>query len=143
MQKVLRRSVLVKRQAARKAAQVDKKEELIRKINLHQQAKHLSKLVRKDVRAERRARREDWFQGPLAPRRDVGEAAKTYGTVAVAQMRHLDKLHWRKSGIVEGDRVVVVKKGHPDQGKIGTVTELMEKAEAVVIKGLNKVGCTR
>jgi len=37
--------------------------------------------------AAREARRENWELGPLAPRRDVGENARTYGTADGSQLR--------------------------------------------------------
>lgn len=41
--------------------------------------------LRTRIRAERVARREDWFLGPLAPRRDAGKKGKDLGVVTTAE----------------------------------------------------------
>ena len=141
MQKLLRRTALVKRQAARKAKQREGKDASdTRKIQLNEQtATNVS--IRQNIRAARLARHEDWYLGPLAPKRDAGESRDTYGTLSPRLLRGVEKpkdklKNW---GIVEGDRVVIVQEGHRERGKIGKVREIRKGAEECFISGLNRV----
>ncbi|MCJ1473233.1 hypothetical protein MMC13_001884 [Lambiella insularis] len=140
MQKLLRRTALVKRQAARKAAQrqgrLDSDE---RKLRLNEQ-KTINISVRSDTRAARLARHEDWLLGPLAPKRDAGDARDTYGTLDARRLRGVDKPkdQVKDWGIVEGDRVVIVLDGHRERGKIGRVREVRKEAEECFVTGLNR-----
>jgi large subunit ribosomal protein L24 len=93
------------------------------------------------IRAARVARREDWQLGLLAPRRDVGEGAETYGTVGKklvegVKKRRPDKKDW---GIRTGDRVVVTGTWEREKGRIGEVAEVKSEKGEVVVKGLNLV----
>jgi large subunit ribosomal protein L24 len=142
MQKVIRRTLLAKRQAARRNAvragksSSDARE--LRKMGL----KRISQSLRADTQAARVARREDWLLGPLAPRRDAGDAREAYGAVDTVRMQSVEKVKgtWRRWGIVEGDRVVIVQEGHRERGFIGIVSEVREKSEDCIVRGLNKVG---
>jgi large subunit ribosomal protein L24 len=83
--------------------------------------------------------KEDWYLGPLAPRRDVGERAATYGSVdanayRLPERQAEDYKQWFP--IAEGDRVVVIK-GH-EKGKIGVIDEVDAVREAVVIRDMNR-----
>lgn len=79
--------------------------------------------------------------GPLAPRRDVGESAATYGAIKPQRLRGVlkAKKDIKKWGIVPGDRVVVIQRGHNEIGKIGTVGEVREGAEECTITDINMV----
>ena len=142
MQKVLRRSELVHRQAARKAVARKRLRYIDERRLRKDQETQIIQLNNKDIRAERKARREDWVQGPLAPKRDVGDAGKVYGAVEPRRIRGVDKSRFKKWGIVAGDRVVIVKEGHKDQGKIGKVSEVKVRAEECTVEGLNMVSET-
>ena len=141
MQKLLRRTELAKRQAARKyAARKEKWESDTRKLRVQEQ-KVTNISIRNDRRAALVARHEDWHLGPLAPKRDVGDAQYTYGSLDSRRFRGVEKpkeevKNW---GIVRGDRVVIVQNGHPERGRIGTVTEVREEAEECFVKGMNRV----
>ncbi|MCJ1379401.1 hypothetical protein MMC17_002502 [Xylographa soralifera] len=140
MQKLLRRTALVKKQAARKvAARQGKSDSDDRKLRLNEQ-KIINISVRHDTRAARLARQEDWLLGPLAPKRDVGNTRETYGTLDPRRLRSVDKLkdQIKDWGIVEGDRVVVVQDGHRERGKIGKVREVRKEAEECFVTGLNR-----
>ena len=141
MQKLLRRTALVKRQAARKAvARQGKSDSDDRKLRLNEQ-KNINVSVRRDTRAARLARHEDWLLGPLAPKRDVGNAKETYGTMDPRRLRAVDKPKDQRKdwGIVEGDRVVIVQDGHRERGKIGKVREVRQEAQECFVMGLNRV----
>ena len=83
--------------------------------------------------------------GPLAPKRDVGNAKDTYGTLSPRRFRGVEKPkgQYKEWGIVEGDRVVIVQDGHREQGKIGTVREVRKEAEECTVQGLNQVSFTK
>ncbi|MCJ1245996.1 hypothetical protein MMC30_003200 [Trapelia coarctata] len=140
MQKLLKRTALVKRQAARKAAdRAGKFESDSRKLRVNEQSQ-INVSIRGDRRAAQRARHEDWLLGPLAPKRDVGEARDSYGTLSPRRLRGVEKPKAQAKGwgIVAGDRVVVVQEGHRDRGKIGKVKEVRRDAEECFVQGLNR-----
>src|SRR6186713_959423 len=139
MQKLLRHSELVRRQAARRSAKEAGKKAVDKKQSIEHELLQQRREINADIHKERRARREDWIQGPLAPKRDVGDAAKTFGTISTTRVRAVEKLKWKKYGIVEGDRVVFIQKGHWDRGKIGKVTDVSEESETCTIEGINTV----
>lgn len=106
--------------------------------------------------------REDWKLGPLRPNRAVGQEAQTYGAMSQEGMRRPpvpvrvqknrnevlekqgkelkypivvdDKKYFH---IVAGDRVVVIK--GREQGKIGTVYDILPESHEVIVKDINKV----
>lgn len=141
MQKVLRRTALAKRQAARRVAKgAGKNRSDDRKIRVQEQSQ-INTEFRTRIIAARTSRREDWLLGPLAPKRDVGDAKDTYGTIGTRGLRGVEKAEgeWKDWCIEEGDRVVVVENGHRDRGKIGKVREVRARAEACTVEGLNLV----
>jgi len=141
MQKLLKRTALVKRQAARKAAdRRGKYESDSRKLRVNEQTQ-IYVSIRGDRRAAQRARHEDWLLGPLAPKRDAGESRDTYGTLSPRRLRGVEKpkAQVKDWGIVAGDRVVIVQEGHRDKGKIGKVREVRKDAEECFVQGLNRV----
>ncbi|KIW31424.1 uncharacterized protein PV07_03074 [Cladophialophora immunda] len=118
------------------------------------------------IKAERRARREDWVMGPLAPKRDVGTKQDFYGTVSnllyqgpvfPPNVRHgprsngwdpvggegseEDQKEWEGFGnegnIVEGDRVCIVKGRDGLIGQIGKVKDVSNDSKELRIEGLN------
>ena len=149
MQKLLKRSSLAQRQAARK---LEAQRTRLAKVQAQQQKNEnlqRERAQRKVERAEKIARREDWVKGHLAPRRDVGEEGAKYGTLDVAALqgkivqrntkKSKERARKEESGIVVGDRVVVVEEGHRDMGKIGKVTELRKDRQEVLVEAMNRV----
>jgi large subunit ribosomal protein L24 len=150
MQKVIRRTILAEKQAARRAAKRrDTARRETRKTNREQNI-YVRKDATQEIQKRRAERKEDWELGPLAPRRDVGDKKETYGTISTQRLRGpllearerweaLKSVGGRHLNIVADDRVVLLE--GRDKGKIGKVisTDLM-RAECVV-EGLNMV-CT-
>jgi large subunit ribosomal protein L24 len=167
-EKLLRRAQLAKRKAQRrldrdKDAKVKDEEHEARRAMLHQRKIFTGQLV-----AARKARREDWELGPLAPRRDVGDQALKYGTAKEVQlqlcvhpsklhldwkMRHLppekrmEKLGWKSVRAHEWEKLgnlfyekdrVAVVRG-PQAGKIAVVDKAHEKEEMISLKSVNMV----
>ncbi|SLM40405.1 Translation protein SH3-like domain [Lasallia pustulata] len=141
MQKVLRRTALAKRQAARRAANragADNTEQ--RRIRQNNNG-ITGATIQADIQAERLARREDWIMGPLAPRRDVGENKDLYGTVSTRRLQGVDVAEDKRKDwcLKVNDRVVIAVEGHRDRGKIGQIREIREKAQEAFVAGLNRV----
>ena len=167
-EKLVRRAQLAKRKAQRrldreKDAKVKDEEHEARRAILYQRKCFTDQLV-----AARKARREDWELGPLAPRRDVGDQALKYGTATGYQlqtlihpsklhldwkMRHLspgkrmEKLGWKSVGAHQWEKLgnlfyendrVAVVRG-PQVGKIAVVSEAFEEEEMIKLKGVNLV----
>jgi large subunit ribosomal protein L24 len=149
MQKVLKRTVLAERQAARRLARrKDKNLRDWRKSNREQ-----VNYVRRDeigqLKQARLNRREDYELGPLAPRRDVGNWSETYGTINSQRARGQDlpkeKLEEKLKfwggkkflNLRQGDRVVLLE--GRDKGKIGTVKDVNTRSAEVAVEGLNMV----
>ncbi|KAI4105322.1 MAG: hypothetical protein L6R37_002772 [Teloschistes peruensis] len=141
MQKLLKRSAQVHRQVARRQRVAREKNASDTRKLLIQQQSAVIKARREIQVSARRAYKEDWVLGPLAPRRDVGDKAETYGTVPLRSTQTVDKMEgeWKKWGIRAGDRVCVVGERERDRGKIGVVREIMEKAETCRVVGINMV----
>ncbi|KAI4207188.1 MAG: hypothetical protein LQ346_000682 [Caloplaca aetnensis] len=132
MQKLLKRTAQVEKQAARRN-RIRRKNNASdnKRIFLYQQK--MAHLAHKENRnSARQATKEDWNLGPLAPRRDVGDKAETYGTVHFRMLQPINKPpgRWKSWGIREGDRVCVVGPKEREKGKIGVVGEVTEKAES-------------
>lgn len=140
MQRVLERS----RRAVAAVAPKQKKEIAGRKKaeskQRSEERRRLTRGISQDIKDARKNRRTDWDAGPLAPRRDVGDKAETYGAISFFNL-HLpernpgDQLKW--SMFVPGDRVVITK--GRDRGKIGKVGEVDKKKGSVQVKDLNMV----
>jgi large subunit ribosomal protein L24 len=138
MQKLIRRADLAKRQAVRRKTAQNGKIASDTLKNHRNERDEINRSIIRDIRHERTARREDWQMGPLAPKRDVGRATKTYGALTSQRTQGIDNPNWKDYHIVENDRVVIVTKGHRDQGKIGRVTEVRKEKEECIIEDLNK-----
>ncbi|KAL9030011.1 MAG: hypothetical protein Q9196_001825 [Gyalolechia fulgens] len=141
MQKLLKRTAQVEKQAARRNRITRSKNASdTRRLLLLQQTLR-DKARRELYVSARQAQKEDWLLGPLAPRRDVGDKAETYGTVPLRMVENVEKMdgEWKKWGIREGDRVCVVGAKERDHGKIGIVRDVKEKAESCKVQGINLI----
>lgn len=148
MQKVIQRTILAEKQAARRLAKrKDKIARDWRKSNREQRLYTRSDEVAQ-IRNAQRARREDYELGPLAPRRDVGSAKETYGTINGQRIRGqpmervkieeaLKNVGGKYLNIVVGDRVVLLE--GRDKGKIGKITATNLSAAECTVEGLNMV----
>lgn len=150
MQKVIRRTLFAEKQAARRL--VKRKEKQTRQwanMNREQQTM-IRKLNTDQIKAARAVRREDLELGPLAPRRDVGDAKEQYGTLSPDQIRGTDLDHRKREDILEsvggrylnivkGDRVVLLE--GRDKGKIGKIIDTSPSAGTCTVDGLNMVSC--
>ncbi|KAM3072439.1 hypothetical protein ACMFMG_009240 [Clarireedia jacksonii] len=150
MQKVIRRTALAEKQAARRLMR--RKERTLRerwKTQNEQRTMYEREQAR--IFAESKvARKENWELGPLAPRRDVGKKKETYGAI---ESQFIQGPEMRKSeaeeilalwggrflNIREGDRVVILE--GRDKGKIGSVLQVDKKRAEVTVEDMNMVCC--
>ncbi len=168
MQKIFRINLLARNQALRatRRKNLEKAKQEWAEHDQRQIARE--KAIRGFVKAERRHRREDWIAGPLAPKRDVGEKEKLYGTVDGVLVQgpsfperarlgpkgngwdpvgseglESEQKEWEGEGnegnIVVGDRVCVIR-GHENiVGRIGTVTDISGERKELTVDGINMV----
>ncbi|KAI9733250.1 MAG: hypothetical protein M1834_003334 [Cirrosporium novae-zelandiae] len=142
MKRVFRHAALAQRQAKRVEAKFARENRLAEKWQNIAVRKNQVRLANDEIKEARKAWREDWFMGPLAPRRDVGENKDTYGATASERLQSLKVPEAKRQkfiNIVPGDRVVITVKRHRDYGKIGVVLSVEEEAETVTVQGLNRM----
>ena len=163
MQRILRINLQARNQAAKAARRKEydtyRKDwkDYQRRYNIREKAQN------ELIKAEKKARKEDWILGSLAPRRDVGVNQDLYGTVKnllyqgpvfPSKVRYGPKGNswddvpdgeklWEGLGnegnIVVGDRVCVVKGKDSLIGQIGKVKEVLSDTKELRLEGLNMV----
>lgn len=140
MQKVIQRTAMAKRQAARKAQQIKEADKAFDRRAAWKELKRQQTTINKSKVTARVYRREDYLLGPLAPRRDVGEWREKWGTIDSSLINLPDAHPDKKATLVpfgEGDRVVILK--GREKGKIGKVRDIDQDAHAVRIENMNLV----
>ncbi|KAI0378301.1 hypothetical protein F5Y04DRAFT_153100 [Hypomontagnella monticulosa] len=149
MQKILRRVATAERVAAKRAKTKElkwyKKDKKAQSDEVVQQLA----MARIEFSDAKKAVKEDWELGPLAPRRDVGDWAKTkggiheirygsYGSMTLAMRNR--RCEWAGGAfnlnLAEGDRVVLLD--GPDKGRIGKIMDIVYDKAEVTVEGLNK-----
>lgn len=147
MEKVLRRTALIKSQAKRKARIQSELKTTRDRVQFRIQTGAILKETHAAFRQAREARRQDWEMGPIAPWREAGKGAATnnaaYGTFSVRKLNPpaVPEAYRVKDWFVrEGDRVVVVAGLEGVKGKIGLVKSVDKATEHVVVEGVNLVG---
>ncbi|EKG21297.1 KOW domain-containing protein [Macrophomina phaseolina MS6] len=138
MQKVIQRTAMAKRQAARKAQKIAELDKAFDKRQNRKELQQIKSMTNKTIVDARKRRREDWLLGPLAPRRDVGEWREKYATIDSRriQLPAADPdTKLELAPFAQGDRVVMLK--GRDKGKIGEVSEFDDESQTVRVKGLN------
>lgn len=140
MQKVLRRSQNATRLAVKKNKDFQKSKERADLKLYNQNVRRIQRSVANNIKDARKNRRIDWEAGSLAPRRDVGDKAETYGTTSLfdfhaPNLLQKDRKTWIP--IAAGDRVVITK--GRERGKIGTVGEVQKDKGMVVVPGMSPI----
>ncbi|KAF2142298.1 uncharacterized protein K452DRAFT_350730 [Aplosporella prunicola CBS 121167] len=138
MQKVLQRTAMAKRQAARKARIAEEADRAVKRRMERRENQQIEALVRQSVKQERAWRREDYELGPLKPRRDVGDNYGLWGTVDPQRLQPVKtdpNTRLKFAPFAPGDRVAIMR--GRDTGKIGEVRDVDDEAQAVHVKGLN------
>lgn len=144
MQKVIRRTILAEKQAARRLGKRKEKYAFEEAKSARFNFRFSQRSASADIKTARQVRREDWELGPLAPRRDVGLKKDTYGTVETHRLQGKKlsfeervKLNPLGDTIVKGDRVVLLE--GRDRGKIGKVQSVDSSTQMLTVDGLNMV----
>jgi len=148
MQRVLKRTAQAQRQVVRRAAKQAKKGKQETR-NRHQDVlTAANREIRNNLRDARRARREDWELGPLAPKRDLG--FNDYGTfqenlrqdytnngVFVARQKVVEqRCAWaggvKQLSLAPDDRVVILD--GPDKGKIDRIKAINAESGTLTLQ---------
>ena len=143
MQRVLQRTKQAKAQAARRALKRSQKNASDIRRRTKQTESVIGQSISDDIRQARIVRQENRRYGPLAPRRDVGDAKDTYGAMPLRRLQGFIKPPEERVNaqpIVADDRVVVVQ--GRDKGRIGTVVSVDKERHECTVQGLNLVGPT-
>ena len=144
MQKVLRRSLLARNQALKKARKLEHQEFKKEKQNSLRESVVRQRVVNSFIKDERKTRREDWISGPLAPQRNAGAAKGIYGTLNMEASRIPtipEKQREKYINFTVGDRVCAVR--GRNRGRIGEITEVDAGRMTVTVEGFNQVQSVR
>lgn len=154
MQKLAKRAAQAQRQAVRRAARIADENRRTEQNRARRYLKEANAEIRTNIHDARRARKEDWELGPLAPKRDLG--FNGYGEVSTSRR------DWSQNGqykinpelavkrcawaggvkqfcLAPGDRVVIVD--GQEKGKIDRVKSVHPEDGFVLLEKLNRV-CT-
>lgn len=145
MQKILRINAQARKQAVKEARLAVQKKQKKADKNYWDYQHYAARSLGQRSRAEKKARREDWLAGPLAPDRDSGLERGAIGSLPPQALHVITRpdvktkhhLSGNRPNIVTGDRVVVIKGRH--QGSIGEVVEANKDEGSVTLKGINTV----
>ena len=136
MQRAKQASRVVERQKKRRREELERGEAWERRVNRDR----LVRSTNENIRTARKNRQEDWATGALAPRRDVGDKAETYGALTIYDIHLPDKSPQDRPKFIpfaDGDRVVITK--GKERGKIGYVQNINEEKDTVQVKDMNVV----
>lgn len=150
MQKILRRVATAERVAAKRNKARDELAHRKDRKEHFEQARRQQTMFVEDLKKSKKAIRDDWELGPLAPRLDVGPLQGQYGTIHEARYKRTDPLtlaqrnkrcEWLGGAynlnLIAGDRVVLLN--GPEKGRIGKVRLVDHEKGEVIVDGLNKV----
>ncbi|KAI8715774.1 hypothetical protein NCS52_01085700 [Fusarium sp. LHS14.1] len=148
MQKLAKRVAQAQRQAGRRAQKAAKTEQTNYKLRNQQAFREAVSEVRQNLKDARRARKEDWELGPLAPKRDLGynqygmfsESVRTdwsnYGFYTPRPEILEKRCAWagglRQFGLAVSDRVVIMD--GPDKGKIDRIRAINLQSGSVTLE---------
>ncbi|KAL7623868.1 hypothetical protein AAE478_005424 [Parahypoxylon ruwenzoriense] len=149
MQKILRRVATAERVAAKRAKAKDLKFYKKDKRERRQEDSYQYRGIRDELREAKKAVRDDWALGPLAPKRDIGDWAGAKG--AIHETRYVARIPihpnlrdqrcaWaggsKNLNLAISDRVVLMD--GPDKGRIGKIANIDAERAEVTVEGLNK-----
>ncbi|KAG9243986.1 hypothetical protein BJ878DRAFT_94797 [Calycina marina] len=149
MQKVIQRTIMAEKQAARRLAKRRSIFKLQQEKTNREQYNMSRSIEIQDVKAATLARREDWEMGPLAPKRDVGLKKDTWGAIDSQRLRgRVWSLEKRKEilkpwggetwlNLAKGDRVVMLE--GREKGMIAEVKSIDLERCQVTLDGANMV----
>ncbi|KAM0425223.1 hypothetical protein ACHAPT_009540 [Fusarium lateritium] len=152
MQKLAKRVAQAQRQAGRRAQKAAQTERTSYKLRNQQAFRAGVSEVRQNLLDARRARKEDWELGPLAPKRDLGfndygmfsESVRTdwsnYGFYTprpeVLQQRSAWAGGLKQLNLAVSDRVVIMD--GPDKGKIDRIRSINLQSGSVTLENSHR-----
>jgi len=151
MQKILRRVATAERVATKRQKAKDLKSYKNDKWQRGKQLLQQLSSVREELQDTKKAMKDDWALGPLAPRHDIAEWHGALG--AIGQFRYSApgkislaarnaRCQWAGGAyrlcLAVGDRVVLLD--GPDKGRIGEIVDINHDSAELTVDGLNKVG---
>lgn len=153
MQKLAKRVAQAQRQAGRRMQQQMEKEQVGYKLRNRQSLRAAVSEVRQNLKDAKRARKEDWELGPIAPKRDLGfnnygvftESVRAdwsnYGMHQPSPKVIEQRCAWaggvRQLSLAEQDRVVIMD--GPDKGKIDRIKSINAQAGLVTLETHHRV----
>jgi large subunit ribosomal protein L24 len=152
MQKLAKRAAQAQRQAVRRAARIAEETRKTEQNRARRYLKEANAEIRSNIHEARRARKEDWELGPLAPKRDLG--FNGYGEISTGRR------DWSQGGqfkinpelaakrcawaggvkqfcLAPGDRVVIMD--GQEKGKIDRIKSVQPEDGLVLLEKLNRV----
>ncbi|KAK5989330.1 hypothetical protein PT974_10845 [Cladobotryum mycophilum] len=152
MQKLVKRVAQAQRQATRRTKESVRQTDIDTGLRTRQVLRNAVDEIRKNVKDARKARREDWEMGPLAPKRDLGY--NEYG--AIAEQARKDwtvfglnkprpqlveqRCAWaggvKQLNLAAGDRVVI--QDGPDTGKIDRIKDIQLLTGTVMLENYHR-----
>jgi large subunit ribosomal protein L24 len=145
MQRVIQRAIRVEKHAARRADKIKAAKDVYDFRAMQQElitSRRSQRSMEKNARIEHR---EDWFLGPLAPRRDVGVPKRDLGVVPEDSIRQskVGKLALKeimkkarrgesRNVFMAKDRVVIIR--GQGLGLIGAVSSINWKEQTALLK---------
>lgn len=153
MQKLAKRAAQAQRQASRRTRLQMEQENVDSKLRSRLALRSAVEEVRQNLKDARKARKEDWELGPLAPKRDLG--FNDYGAFKenVRQDWSNYGLHQPNPKVIEqrcawaggvkqlnlapGDRVVI--QDGPDKGKIDRIRSVQPQSGTVTLEHRHQV----
>jgi large subunit ribosomal protein L24 len=150
MQKILKRVATAERVASKRKAVREKQASRLDRHDENRERVYQKSEIALDFARAKRAIKDDWNLGPIAPNISIGELGVTHGAISEAryqlsgQLRDYQKearCAWlggaQNLNLTIGDRVVLLD--GPDKGRIGKIMDLQKQTMEVVVDGLNKV----
>lgn len=150
MQKILKRVATAERVASKRKAVRQKQASGLDRHDEEREKVYQKSEIAKDFARAKRAIKDDWHLGPLAPNISIGELGVTHGAISEARYQMSGQLRdhqkearcaWlggaKSLNLAVGDRVVLLD--GPDKGRIGKISDIQKHNMEVVVDGLNKV----
>ena len=150
MQKVIRRTELVKSQTKRKARIRDELKHKQELVTYRSALTRFNRTAAVPIREERLRRHQNWDMGSLSPWRQKSPnellqgGAGVYTTEAALGQPSLPSRDRPKDWMIrEGDKVCIVEGHESVKGRVGKVTAIDVEKCSFVIEGLNRVSSFR
>lgn len=153
MEKIVRRVAHAQRSVFRRTKRAERRQRIDEYYRAQQTIKLANREIINNIKDSKKAAKEDWELGPLAPKRDLGfneygvvqtairQDWSNYGQIAsrpeIAEKRCAWAGGLKKLNLAPGDRVVILE-GH-DKGKIDTIKTLQPDTGSLTLENHHRV----